>query len=158
MLKIGALVWKTKCAFHFTFKSLYDCISKAYTRTPLRFSVGSNERREREREMQHRKPAVGNGRPSGTDGSDFSYRMVVDSSKLPFDLFFLPVHLISICFVVFFSQLVFNGFVILIITGVNCRVYKGSQRKVSSLCPHLHSGTSLSLSTYVSRSHVNTGV
>ncbi|KAF7132922.1 hypothetical protein RHSIM_Rhsim09G0192300 [Rhododendron simsii] len=29
--------------------------------------------------MQHRKPAVGNGRPSGTDGSDFSYRMVVDS-------------------------------------------------------------------------------
>ncbi|KAH7840625.1 hypothetical protein Vadar_019356 [Vaccinium darrowii] len=29
--------------------------------------------------MQHRKPAVVNGRPSGTDGSDFSYRMVVDS-------------------------------------------------------------------------------
>ncbi|KAA8533845.1 hypothetical protein F0562_031362 [Nyssa sinensis] len=29
--------------------------------------------------MQHRKSATGNGRPSGTDGSDFSYRMVVDS-------------------------------------------------------------------------------
>ncbi|PSS32427.1 Protein jagunal like [Actinidia chinensis var. chinensis] len=35
--------------------------------------------REREREMQQRKSGVGNGRPSGTDGSDFSYRMVVDS-------------------------------------------------------------------------------
>lgn len=29
--------------------------------------------------MQQRKPTIGNGRPSGTDGSDFSYRMVVDS-------------------------------------------------------------------------------
>ncbi|XAR71803.1 hypothetical protein NMG60_11018230 [Bertholletia excelsa] len=29
--------------------------------------------------MQQRKPAIVNGRPSGTDGSDFSYRMVVDS-------------------------------------------------------------------------------
>uniref|UniRef100_A0A5B7AAR4 Uncharacterized protein n=1 Tax=Davidia involucrata TaxID=16924 RepID=A0A5B7AAR4_DAVIN len=29
--------------------------------------------------MQQRKSATGNGRPSGTDGSDFSYRMVVDS-------------------------------------------------------------------------------
>ncbi|KAI8030585.1 hypothetical protein LOK49_LG01G01321 [Camellia lanceoleosa] len=40
------------------------------------------ERREDEeggREMQQRKPTIGNGRPSGTDGSDFSYRMVVDS-------------------------------------------------------------------------------
>ncbi|KAL7001671.1 hypothetical protein U1Q18_002820, partial [Sarracenia purpurea var. burkii] len=35
--------------------------------------------RERRSEMLQRKPAVGNGRPSGTDGSDFSYRMVVDS-------------------------------------------------------------------------------
>lgn len=34
--------------------------------------------------MQQRKPTA--GRPSGTDGSDFSYRMVVDSrefTKLP---------------------------------------------------------------------------
>ncbi|XP_047319069.1 uncharacterized protein LOC124922381 [Impatiens glandulifera] len=29
--------------------------------------------------MQQRKPLSGNGRPSGTDGSDFSFRMVVDS-------------------------------------------------------------------------------
>ncbi|PSS34361.1 Protein jagunal like [Actinidia chinensis var. chinensis] len=29
--------------------------------------------------MKQRKSGVGNGRPSGTDGSDFSYRMVVDS-------------------------------------------------------------------------------
>ncbi|XP_059666971.1 uncharacterized protein LOC132312572 [Cornus florida] len=29
--------------------------------------------------MQQRKSTIGNGRPSGTDGSDFSYRMVVDS-------------------------------------------------------------------------------
>jgi len=32
-----------------------------------------------EEEMQQRKSAL--GRPSGTDGSDYSYRMVVDSSK-----------------------------------------------------------------------------
>ncbi|CAN8253396.1 unnamed protein product [Cochlearia groenlandica] len=29
--------------------------------------------------MQQRKPTAAGGRPSGTDGSDFSYRMVVDS-------------------------------------------------------------------------------
>ncbi|RVW40175.1 hypothetical protein CK203_038439 [Vitis vinifera] len=29
--------------------------------------------------MQQRKSASSFGRPSGTDGSDFSYRMVVDS-------------------------------------------------------------------------------
>ncbi|CAL5323018.1 unnamed protein product [Camellia sinensis] len=37
------------------------------------------EKTKREGEMQQRKPTIGNGRPSGTDGSDFSYRMVVDS-------------------------------------------------------------------------------
>ena len=31
--------------------------------------------------MQQRKSASSFGRPSGTDGSDFSYRMVVDSSN-----------------------------------------------------------------------------
>lgn len=37
------------------------------------------EREEREREMQQRKVAGVSGRPIGTDGSDFSYRMVVES-------------------------------------------------------------------------------
>lgn len=36
-------------------------------------------------EMSQRKSV--NGRPSGTDGSDFSFRMVVDSSMLSFKKF-----------------------------------------------------------------------
>jgi len=38
------------------------------------------ENKEKEKEkMQQRKSTL--GRPSGTDGSDYSYRMVVDSSQ-----------------------------------------------------------------------------
>ncbi|KAL8458094.1 hypothetical protein ACS0TY_035825 [Phlomoides rotata] len=40
-------------------------------------SIGQNHRNRKREEMSQRKSV--NGRPSGTDGSDFSFRMVVDS-------------------------------------------------------------------------------
>ncbi|KAL8152918.1 hypothetical protein V2J09_010678 [Rumex salicifolius] len=42
-----------------------------------RKSVRLHQQRKRKRRMQQRRSAT--GRPTGTDGSDFSYRMVVDS-------------------------------------------------------------------------------
>jgi len=60
--------------------------------------------------MQQRKPTA--GRPSGTDGSDFSYRMVVDSREFPklqissvpdpFSLNFFLIHVL--CFVLGYTK------------------------------------------------------
>lgn len=49
--------------------------------------------------MQHRRSSA--GRPSGTDGSDFSYRMVVDSSIL---LSLLPCLFYSATFLVLINE------------------------------------------------------
>jgi len=77
--------------------------------------------------MQQRKSPL--GRPSGTDGSDYSYRMVVDSSKY----FHSPKPLINPFFSINFSLIPFYGLLIRVSTCC-----KGEE---TSLCVIYHRGT-----------------
>lgn len=67
----------------------------------LTSSWNKSKEEDQDQKMQQRRNA--SGRPTGTDGSDFSYRMVVESRKWSFEISYFFQLYLSIKLLVFFS-------------------------------------------------------
>lgn len=95
-LVIRATSWVCGSFFCFVWVAQLSCVSGCL-------------RQRKAEEMSQRKSV--NGRPSGTDGSDFSYRMVVDSSTFSF-LNLFHFSLLSFAHIYIFFLIFICGFLL----------------------------------------------
>ena len=104
-VSISILLYRRNFPNFFSIRYLFprqpkvSCVSAETTRL-LCDSLRDNHKQQNIKKMQQRKSTF--GRPSGTDGSDYAYRMVVDSRRLQIWIMLLQNSIIFWIFIVIY--------------------------------------------------------